>query len=100
MEFDLSIWINKARRVREIGLLFKKAADGEHVFQEGERKKLQHEQDSILASQSQYLNACGFPHPKILWRYNPKDESTWASSKKFAYAHLLTYSPNTSEERL
>jgi len=100
MEFDINIWIKKYRKVRQIGELLKKANNGEYVFKDGERQQLLHKQEIIISSQSQYMNECGLPRAPILWHYNPKDESTWASSENFAYKHLLNTSLQTTEEKL
>lgn len=91
MEFELSIWMNKYRRVREIGRILKQESEGVIFLGDTERYKLRVEQDGLLSEQSQYLNSCGYPHPPILWRYNLRDESTWASSNKFSYPHLLKH---------
>lgn len=43
----------------------------------------------VLRQSSIYLNKRGYKLPKPLWKYNPDDETTWASSPNFAYGHLL-----------
>ncbi len=38
---------------------------------------------------SQYLDKHGYCMPRPLWKYDAQDETTWVSSPKFAYGHLL-----------
>lgn len=45
---------------------------------------------AITKASSRYLNSKGHYMAKPLWVYDEDDETTWASSPKFAYRHLLS----------
>jgi|GEM_PF-4591023 hypothetical protein len=43
----------------------------------------------IHARITNYLNRHKYKMPPPLWKYDIYDETTWASSPKFAYGHLV-----------
>lgn len=43
----------------------------------------------IIERSKYYLNQSGLRMPRPLWKYDPKDHTTHASSGKFKYQHLI-----------
>lgn len=55
--------------------------------------------DPILQESRRIVNKIE-PMPKPLWTYKFYDETTWPSSSKFAYQHLLTGNASQGESHV
>lgn len=53
------------------------------------QEELKHEIEILIKKNNCYLDACGMKKRKPLWKYIPKDPTTWASDPTFSYGHLI-----------
>lgn len=95
-EFDVAVWRANYDRVQAIGAQLKDAYhdwDGNPPLKPislSERNALEKEIDSIKFESDEYLDRCKMHPNNAKWKYDRNNEITWASSEKFAFAHLLS----------
>ncbi len=94
--FEVNVWRNIYNKVQLLGKYLidsRPDKDGNPpAFKISLEERFEvEEQIKRLTSQSNnYLNRCGMRMPSPKWHYSIKDETTWASSDKFEYPHLLS----------
>ena len=99
MQFNVNEWRRMYDKVRHLGQILKDShervdKDGNwlpalHLISQDAAKSIENEIKELVTKVNIYLDACGLMPEPSLWKYDPKDESTWASSKKFKFKHLL-----------
>jgi len=94
MGFELNVWRNYYNSVTAIGAVVKANVrefqkTGSCELSREEIDKMIIHASAICTQSADYLTKNGIPPLKPLWDYCIKDETTWASSDKFEYGHLL-----------
>ena len=95
MIFNINIWRKYYDRVKELGQRLRDSkidADGNPPLidiSRTEQDDMQTEIDNLMKRSALYLNVCEMKPRKPLWHYNRLDQTTWLSSEKFKYAHLV-----------
>ncbi len=95
MIFNINVWLKYYHKVHELGEKLRDSkvdAEGNPAkvdMSKSEQDDIQTEIDNLMKRTALYLNVCEMKPRKPLWHYNRLDESTWLSSTKFKYAHLV-----------
>jgi hypothetical protein len=95
MKFNLQIWRNYYDNVQKMGELLKNSKpdeDGNPPINElsyDAKKALESSIKTLCEKCSGYLDQTATMPKHPLWIFNIDDETTWFSSEKFDYAHLL-----------
>ena len=94
-EFEVRTWRNFYDQVRILGAYLKDSrpdADGnppKFKISLEERHKVENEIAELLAMSDKYLDKCKMHPREPKWYYDRSNETTWASSEKFAFSHLM-----------
>lgn len=89
MEFDIKIWRGYYDRVNELGQYIKELPIHDNEGIKELREELRSEQQTTIEKSDKYLDMCKLKSDDALWQYKVHDESTWISSEKFKYLHLV-----------
>jgi len=99
MQFSMKEWLRCYDTVHDLGSQLKASQrtfdyDGKiipaiHPLKKREQKAIEFNIRGLIQRSSGYLNHCGMPMPKPLWRYDKDDPTTHASSPEFKYQHLV-----------
>ncbi len=95
MRFEINVWRKYYNRVKELGARLKDSkhdADGNPPLidiSRTEQDDIQIEINTLMRKSAFYLNATNMMPWRPLWHYNRADQSTWISSPKFKFGHLV-----------
>lgn len=95
MDFDISVWRRYYDQVQILGSYLKDSrpdADGnppKFTITLEERHKVEGEITELNKLCDGYLDKCKMHPREPLWHYDRNNETTWLSSEKFQYAHLM-----------
>jgi hypothetical protein len=85
----MRIWLKFYARVQGLAACLARGKIGNTTLSSVERWDIQKKIKSLLEESSDFMNKCGWKMPGAKWNYDEEDKSTWASSKDFAYKHLM-----------
>ncbi len=99
MQFNVKEWRRKYDKIQALGQILKDSypsvdKNGNwlqplHIISHDSSKSIEAEIKELVAKVNIYLDACGLRPEQPLWKYDVKDPTTWASSGKFKYGHLI-----------
>lgn len=100
MQFNVNEWRRIYDKVQSLGQIIKDSqerVDKEgnwlppiHSISQDAAKSIETEIKELLTKVNIYLDACGLRPEPPLWKYDVKDPTTWASSDKFKFKHLIS----------
>lgn len=95
MEFNVKIWRGYYDQINILGQYLKDT----HPDWEGkppkctisleERRKIEKEIEQLKKMSNDYLDKCRLHPREPKWIYNSRNQTTWASSEKFVFHHLM-----------
>ncbi len=94
-EFDVRVWRNYYDQINVLGQYLKDSRpDWEGnppLFQISleERHKVEKEVEELMRLSDKYLDQCHLRPREPKWYYDRNNETTWASSEKFLFSHLM-----------
>lgn len=95
MEFDVKIWRNYYDQVNILGQYLKDSLpdwDGEppkFKITLDERRRIERDIEDLQKRCDAYLDRCKLYPKEPKWYYDRSNETTWPSSEKFIFHHLL-----------
>lgn len=95
MDFEINVWRGYYDQIQALGAYLKDSrpdVDGvapKFTITLSERHKLEGELVRLTNLCDKYLDKCRIHPREALWPYDRTNETTWASSEKFKYSHLM-----------
>jgi hypothetical protein len=92
MKFQISKWHAFRTEAQILGNILAtfKDSNGTINFDKEEIKCFLDDINVVLKRANKYLNKCGLTQKPGLWKYNPEDPTTQASSVAFQYKHKMS----------
>lgn len=94
-EFSVRAWRSTYDQVNILGQYLKDSRPDwegnppKHIISLEERTKVEREIADLLKMNDKYLDKCKLYPREPKWYYDRNNESTWASSEKFQFFHLM-----------
>ena len=95
MEFNVKVWRGYYDQINILGQYLKDSRPDwegnppKFTISLQERKQVEDEIKQISKLSSDYLDKCKLHPHEPKWVYNPRNETTWASSEKFIFHHFM-----------
>ena len=96
MEFKVSTWRSYYDQINILGLYLKDSRPDwegnppKFKISLEERHKVESEVAELMKACDDYLDKCHIRPHEPKWYYDRNNETTWASSEKFTFPHLLS----------
>lgn len=95
MEFDVKVWRSYYDQINILGQYLKDSRPDwesnppKFKISLEERHKVEEEIDNLLKLSNDYIDKCKLYPKEPKWYYDRNNETTWPSSEKFQYSHLM-----------
>jgi hypothetical protein len=95
-EFNVKAWRNVYDQVNILGQYLKDSRPDwegnppQFTISLEERSKVEKEIEDLIKMSDDYMDKCYLRPREPKWYYDRNNETTWASSEKFSFTHLLT----------